>query len=272
MKDLVVTFSGGRSSAFMSKWLLDNMSHVFKFHFVFANTGQEHEKTLEFVNRCDLEFGLSLVWLEAVVDPEKGKVTKYKIVSYETADRKGTPFEDVIKKYGISNKEYPHCTRELKLRPVDQWEIDNNLNHASRALGIRSDEPKRIKRKDKVFYPLVDLISITKPEILKWWRSQPFDLNLPEHLGNCTWCWKKSLRKLRTVAKDYPQYFEFPLWMEVKYRHIITNEAVGLERVFFRERRSTVDILEMSLQPFEEFVDLDYEECAEECGSILPDL
>ena len=60
---LFVSFSGGRTSAYMCWWLLKNKSDEYDFIFVFANTGQEHEKTLEFVNECDKRFGLNLVWL-----------------------------------------------------------------------------------------------------------------------------------------------------------------------------------------------------------------
>ena len=38
-KDLMVLFSGGRTSAFMGWWLKKYMSHIFNLHFVYANTG-----------------------------------------------------------------------------------------------------------------------------------------------------------------------------------------------------------------------------------------
>jgi hypothetical protein len=270
-KDLVVSFSGGRTSAYMCKWLLDNMSHVFDFHFVFANTGQEHEGTLFFVYQCDQAFGLNLTWLEASVDPKKGKGTSYSIVDFFTASRSGEPFEAVISKYGIPNKEYPHCTRELKLEPMKKWAKDKGLSEADHALGIRADEPKRYKPRKGVLYPLVQLHPVDKGHIIQWWRTQSFDLQVKEHFGNCAWCWKKSERKLKTLALEAPEIFEFPMRMEKEYGHIITNPDIGDRRVFFRERRSTVDILELAKQPFDPFIDPDAEECAEECGSVYPE-
>ena len=58
---MVVSFSGGQSSAFMCDFLLQNYADCFDFHFVFANTGREHEETLKFVDRCDRHFGLNVV-------------------------------------------------------------------------------------------------------------------------------------------------------------------------------------------------------------------
>ena len=58
---------------------------------------------------------------------------------------------------------------------------------------------KRVKDPDaksadlnNFIYPLIDW-DIEKEDILSWWEDQPFDLEIPEHLGNCVWCWKKCL-------------------------------------------------------------------------------
>jgi hypothetical protein len=118
---IIVSFSGGRTSAYMSWWLKTHMSWLYDFKFVYANTGQEHPKTLEFVNNVDKYLELNLVWVEAVIHQGERKGTTHKVVSYETADRDGIVFEDMIKKYGLPNQNFIHCTRELKLRPIHHW-------------------------------------------------------------------------------------------------------------------------------------------------------
>lgn len=96
--NLSISFSGGKTSAYMTKWLLDNKLNDFdNVVITFANTGQELEETLEFVNRCDKEWNLGVVWLEALVDPVKGNGTKFRRVTFETASRNGEPFEEYIK-------------------------------------------------------------------------------------------------------------------------------------------------------------------------------
>ncbi len=273
MTDLVVSFSGGRTSGFMCKWLIDNTSHFYNLHFIYSNTGQEHEKTLEFVNNCDMHFGLNLVWVEADVKPDKGRGngTGFTITDFKQASRDGRPFEDVIAKYGIPNPDWKHCNRELKLHPMRAWRKENNLENASFALGIRIDEPTRIKPKRGITYPLVDMCPMTKQDILDWWKTQPFDLEIPEHLGNCVTCWKKSDRKLATIAREEPARFDFFMSMELLYGGVhAENEPKDQDRVFWRKRRTTFDILELANDSsIKDFIDYNHEECAEECGSMF---
>lgn len=278
-KNLAVLFSGGRTSACMSKWIKDNWMDQFNVKFVFCNTGQEHEETLKFVERCDKYFGLDLTWIEAKVNPKRVG-TSYTETIYELACRDGEPFEEVVKKYGLPNKSYPHCTRELKIEPFKKWAIDVfNGEEYVMALGIRVDEPKRLKQSktdaEKLF-PLAGFNPMTKQMVLDWWKNQPFDLELPEHLGNCTWCYKKSDRKLYTLAQDYPEIFEFPKMLEEKYSRFSNNGSI-VERKLFRRNRSTIDLLnEATIAEFNPFIDENYEgvyedECAEECGSFMKD-
>lgn len=123
-KNLLVCRSGGRTSEFMYKRLLSEYSDEYNIVGIFANTGWEHEKTLEFVNNNDIDneklFGVDPVWVEAVV--HAGRVSStHKIVTYETASRNMEPFKDVASKYGVPSKAYPHCTRELKENPIHDY-------------------------------------------------------------------------------------------------------------------------------------------------------
>src|SRR5690606_4528096 len=124
------------------------------------NTGKEDERTLEFVNNCDKYFGFNTVWLEAVIDPIRGNRTTHKIVDFKTACRDNSIFESMIEKYGIPNKSYPHCNRELKLQVMDSYLLSLGIKpkEIPTALGIRMDEPKRISKSHvdrNIHYPLV---------------------------------------------------------------------------------------------------------------------
>ena len=91
-KLLVCTFSGGRTSAFMGQFL--NTYDKYKDYdkvFLFANTGKEKEETLKFIDQCDKQWNLNVVWLEAKINKEKGKGTVYKIVDFKTASRRTRP-------------------------------------------------------------------------------------------------------------------------------------------------------------------------------------
>jgi hypothetical protein len=281
-KNLLLSFSGGRTSAYMTHWMLENKRDDYnEVVVVFANTGQENEQTLDFVNRCDKEWNLGVVWLEADVIHEANKGTSFKIVRFETASRKGDPFEQVIVKYGIPNQSYPHCTRELKLQPMKSYlrSIGWNKGNYVSAIGIRIDEMDRVNSKmveENLIYPLIEYTKATKELINLWWDRQPFKLELKEHQGNCSWCWKKSKRKLLTLAKESPEIFEFPKAMEARYG-LNGSNTDGTHRVFFRNNTSTIDLIEQSKKPFEPFIEqrinfdmFDYEldspsGCSESC-------
>lgn len=242
---LLVSVSGGRTSTFMAKKLKDDYSDQYEMIFVFSNTGEEWEETLVFMDRCDREFGLGCVWVESVVHAGR-EGTTHKIVNFETASRKGEPFEQVIRKYGIPNKAFPHCSRELKFRPITSYAKSIGWKNYLTAIGIRADEPRRIRDDKNLIYPLFNMFPTDKPTIIDWWSQQRFDLQLKEHQGNCKWCWKKSLKKHILIAKESPEAFAFPLRMEAEHGRTGAGSAEGAPRTFFREFRSAKDIIQIS--------------------------
>ncbi len=262
--NLLVSFSGGETSAYMAQWLWNNRRDQFgEMVFVFANTGQENEETLVFVDKCSQHFGFPIVWVEAVVPEEYGVGTTFKEVDFESASRDGQPFEELIRKHGIPNRNAPICTRELKQTPISKYGKSLGWSEYYTAIGIRIDEADRMNSKYKekrLIYPLITDNPSTKPKINHWWSQQPFRLELKGYQGNCKWCWKKSLPKLKQIAKENPSAFDFPERMEGQYgnylhpKRIEKMRAKGKEPVFpirfFRENRSAKEIKELSLQPF----------------------
>ncbi|WP_151765764.1 phosphoadenosine phosphosulfate reductase domain-containing protein [Acinetobacter colistiniresistens] len=251
-KPYQISFSGGRTSGYLTWYLLENFSHLYDFIVTFANTGIEHEKTLEFVRNCDKHFGFNTVWLEPVINPTKRVGTTHKIVTFETATRGTHLFESMIEKYGIPNKVFRHCTRELKIRPMDSYIRSLGLmpKQIPTAIGIRADESRRCANdaEQKNFvYPLVTDHPVDKNFILEWWSKQDFDLDLEEWDGNCNMCFEKSFPKLLKQLETNPDALEFHLRME--RIHGQTNNKPGMPgRVFFRQRKSANDVLEMSKQ------------------------
>ena len=252
LSKVLVTVSGGRSSAYMAIKLYQNYQDMYDMTFVYANTGQEHNKTLDFVNNIEKHFKIPIIWVEAAVH-EKGVSTTHKIVDYTTASRTGEPFEDVIKKYGLPTIGYMHCTRELKINPMDSLMKERGI--LKKTLGIRFDEKRRYHPRDNILYPLYDW-KITKKMVNDWWQLQPFDLEIPDYLGNCTWCYKKSDTKLDILVSEHKEVFNFPLEMEKKYQ--------DPSRKIFRGYRTTQDVLDSrNINLF------NFDVCAEECGTIL---
>lgn len=256
------SFSGGRTSAFMSRTAAEALIEtVFgmprrNVAFTFANTGQEHPETLDFVQRCDEAYGLGVVWVEAVVHPDEERACTHRVVTYETASRNGEPFERVIEKYGLPGPGFLHCTRELKANPIRSYlrSIGWATGSYDTAIGIRADEMDRIAPdadERGLKYPLVTL-GIKKADVLAAFAGSNTDLTLPEHLGNCTWCWKKSERKHLTLMRDHPEVFDFPRRMEALHADTGSGDQ---RRFLFRKRRTVADFERMAKEPFEPFVD-----------------
>jgi len=213
---IIVSFSGGRTSAYMLRLLLDNYPEA-DLRVVFANTGKEREETLDFVHECATRWNIPVTWVEAVVNPQKGVRTGYRIVTYETASRLGEPFEAAIAKYGIPNNSFPHCSRELKTQPIGAWIQDTFQGQPFQmALGIRADESQR---EGEWWYPLIEW-GVTKQQVRQFWREQPFDLGLKDYEGNCDLCWKKGHNKNLTLLEEKPALATWWKQMEQKYGHV----------------------------------------------------
>jgi predicted phosphoadenosine phosphosulfate sulfurtransferase len=262
-KNMIISFSGGRTSAFMTQWLLKNKSEEYNFYIVFSNTGREHESTLKFINECDKHFGFNVHWIEPVTNPKFGVGIRAKKVTFETANRDGQPFEDIIKKYSIPNRTSPFCSEYMKKNAIRAYCRDflgfKKVAEYQTAIGIRVDEFDRQsenKAKENLIYPLISMIPTRKSDVNKFWMNMPFDLELKSYEGNCKTCWKKSLRKLLTIAKENPEWFEWDAEMERKYENYIPESRKDNENIkpplrFHRQNLTANQILEMSKQDFE---------------------
>jgi hypothetical protein len=245
----------------MTWWLLKNMRHKYEMIVVFANTGKEREETLQFVKNCDEHFGFNTVWVEALVNKENNKGTTHTVTDFYKAKRNGEPFEAVISKYGIPNQNAPHCSRELKKQPIKSYARSVSWVDYETALGIRSDEPKRLdwvaKHKNKFLY-FAELFHVTKSDVNNFWSKQKFDLQLKSYEGNCDLCWKKGLRKLMTIVKDKPELSDWWREMDAKYSAFTpltrAHKAKPPYR-FFRDNMTIDDIIEEADLGFEPSVD-----------------
>jgi len=265
MGKILVSFSGGRTSAFMTRWIIDNWGKDNELMVVFANTGKEREETLMFVDQCDKEFGFNVVWVEAITNPENRQGVKARIVNYETASRNGEPFEQMIAKHGIPNVRNANCTRELKAYCIRAYarSVGWKKSDYQTAIGIRIDEVDRVSNKfkeERLIYPLVSNIPTTKNDINKFWSEQSFDLQLMTYEGNCDLCFKKSFRKLMTLVNEKPNKINWWQRMEDKYGMFVPdgkkhNLNIKPPINFFRQNKSIQDIVDMAKNDFDPAVD-----------------
>ncbi|MEC5143054.1 phosphoadenosine phosphosulfate reductase family protein [Chitinophaga sp. 212800010-3] len=263
-KKMLISFSGGRTSAFMTRWLLTNKQDEYDMIVVFANTGKEREETLSFIQECDSRFQFHLVWIESQPIYERGKGVSARIVDFATASRNGEPFEAFIKKHGIPNMGAPKCSRELKAYAIRAYARSIGWKKYTTAIGIRTDERRRINWKEaerqRIVYPLVNMIPTTSQDINIFWSKQEFDLRLSSYEGNCDLCWKKSKRKLLTILQENPQLASWWVDMEKKYENFVPQGSRCNLRIkpplrFYRDHLSIHQLIEQSQQPFRRAAD-----------------
>lgn len=286
-KKVLVSVSGGRSSGLMAWLLWNRFKDIYNLVFVFANTSREKEETLLFVHQLTQVFGIPIVWVEAVVHHGTRKGCTHNMVTYETATRDGSIFEEVIKKYGIPNNSFLHCTRELKANPIRSYMKSigwGSYKKYTTAIGYRADETGRVDvetmSKEKQWYPLWEY-GIKKSDVAVFWLKQSFDLQLSDFDGNCKKCHKKTDRKVMTQIVTEPN----DLWideMEAKYEyHSAGRKANKPPYRFFRKHQSIHDLKEKIKDGFELSVDqslntqgatfdpeldeVEYKGCAESC-------
>lgn len=179
----------------------------------FANTGKEDEATLRFVDRCSKEWGVDIHWLEY-----RDSDHAFEKVTFETASRNGEPFEALIRKRQyLPNPVSRFCTVELKVRTIHRYLKANGWTEWSSMLGIRADEQRRLakignqdygKHEEKIA-PL-GRMGVTKEIVGDFWRSQSFDLELPNingvtYHGNCDLCYLKGASQTLSLIAEKPE-------------------------------------------------------------------
>lgn len=196
----LISFSGGRTSAYMLRRILD-VGLQEGVHVVFADTGKERPETYEFVRECERRWEVPVQWVH----------------------REGY-FDQLIEdKKALPNTVQRFCTEKLKLGPI--WEFGRSMGfeHWGSIIGIRSDEPRRVAkirgRKpmafEDVYLPLADA-GVTLEDVREFWSRQPFDLGLREWEGNCDLCFLKAQYKRVRIMQDRPDLAEW--WIEQEER------------------------------------------------------
>ena len=197
----IVSFSGGRTSAYLVRMMMERDPSA---KYIFMDTGAEHPKTYEFVKNVVNHWGIDLTCLRVVPNEEMGKASTYEVLSINEIGPDLEPWKRMLKKYGHPYVGGAFCTDRMKTVPFTKYcqEKFGRGNYTT-WLGMRADEPKRTSPKPGIRY-LAEISDFEKQDVIDWWKGQPFDLEIQEHLGNCVFCIKKSLQKVALAAKDEP--------------------------------------------------------------------
>ena len=221
----VVSFSGGRTSGYMLKHIVD--AHGGRLPddiaVVFANTGMERPETLDFVDTCATAWGVPIVWVEYDWDAPH----RTRLVDHRTASRDGEPYAALIERKGFApNASLRYCTGFLKRDRIESYaRYRLGLKRWHSVVGLRADEPRRVRRMRTMncgsrtgghaALPLADA-RVAERDVLAWWKARPFDLGLPGYAGNCTLCFLKGRGKLLHLIRENPSLADWWIAQEAK--------------------------------------------------------
>jgi 3'-phosphoadenosine 5'-phosphosulfate sulfotransferase (PAPS reductase)/FAD synthetase len=227
----------------------------------FANTGKEEEATLRFVDRCSKEWGVPITWVEYRYAEETKD--RFAVVDFDTASRNGEPFEALIRSRNyLPNPVSRFCTVELKVRTIHRYLKSIGWTEWDSMLGIRADEPRRLakignqdygKHEEKVA-PLGQT-GVTKKIVGDFWRSQPFDLELPNMNGvtmhgNCDLCFLKGGSQILSLIAEKP---ERAVWWAKMESLALSSAPSGA--VFRSDRPSYAQMLKFSQDQIDMFAE-----------------
>jgi len=179
----------------------------------FQNTGKEREETLEFIHQCSTQWNVPITWLEY-----QDQAVQFREVTFETASRNGEPFEAIIRKRKyLPNPLVRFCTVELKVRTAHRYLRSIGWKEWESWMGIRADEQRRLAKiknqdygKHETKYSPLGVAGVTKQDVAKFWREQPFDLMLENQngetpWGNCDLCFLKNTSKIASLIAQEPE-------------------------------------------------------------------
>lgn len=226
----LVSFSGGRTSGYMLKMILDAHGGTLPddVHVCFANTGKEREETLRFVHECETRWGVRVRWLEWVPPPTRRKkgepkrdfiadnACRFNEVGYNSAARNGEPFAELIKrKQYLPNSQMRYCTIELKIRTMTAFMRAQGFHKWSNLVGLRGDEMHRVfkalernatcKEPFNVILPMATHAAgmVRQETVQQFWATQDFDLGIHSADGNCDLCFlKKRQSRARRIRQE----------------------------------------------------------------------
>ena len=211
MKNLLVTVSGGRSSARMARHIQTHPKYAdYNKAFVFCNTGMERPETINFLKNIVKYWKIPLTIIEGVYSTEKVK-------------------SNPTKKFA----------NDIFGKGKDSYQL---------AIGYRKEDmPKRIswaeiKADTKRIFPLLTdfEVPIGQHELNIFWDSQPFKLGIHNKFGNCELCWKKSTPNLIDNIRYGTRFIDWFKAMESTY-----------QSTMFRDRRSIDDLVRLAQEPIQ---------------------
>lgn len=179
----VFNFSGGRTSAFMTikYWKQGDLV-------LFCDTGREHPKTYKFINDFEAYENIPVIRLQ---------------------HKEG--WDGFLNSWNhgknIPNRLMRECTQQLKIKTARRYLRTLELLRYENFIGFRADEIKRVKghtekwKKVTTKFPLYE-DGTTKQDVINYFSTKLYDLEIPHILGNCDLCFMKGEDKIIAILTN----------------------------------------------------------------------
>ncbi|MEM5550108.1 phosphoadenosine phosphosulfate reductase family protein [Pseudoalteromonas neustonica] len=138
---------------------------------------------------------------------------------------------------------------------------------------------QRIKfLESKVVIYMADITDFEKQDVLNHWKKMPFDLDIPEWMGNCVWCIKKGANKLALASREEPELTKNFI-TALKSEDIKDKERQFGKLIMYRGNQSLESIIEsynnLSTAELKSTVQsshqVDANSCSESCEALTCD-
>lgn len=198
----IVNFSGGKDSAAMLLMMLEKdmpVDDIVFVHIMATKTiGAELPETYEYIEKVGKYIGRKITHL---YPPKNFEEYFYRL------KRKGNHIGDI---YGFPYLCSAWCNSRLKVATLNHYFSQIKTDYTS-YIGIAADETKRLERIRKIKFAVAPLADwgITEAMAKKYLENKGLLNPLYEkydRLG-CWFCGKASLKSLRILYHDYPQYW-----------------------------------------------------------------
>lgn len=195
----IFNFSGGKTSAYMTIHHRKPGDLV-----IFTDTGREHEKTYKFINDFEAHENIPVIR-----------------ISYYGAQN---AFSELLKKKNykvVPNRAKRFCTDELKIKTCKRYLRTLGIRKFENFIGFRADEKARVLKREQRFVNVIDKFplyddGVTKYMVNEYWKTRPYNLEIPSILGNCTLCFMKGKNAIMAILAVYPELADE--WIEDEWQ------------------------------------------------------
>jgi len=183
----VFNFSGGKTSAYMT-------IHNYRAGDIvlFCDTGREHLATYKFID--DFEYFENIPVFRI---SHKGAKDAFRQL---LSDKKNKAIPNMNKRF---------CTVELKIKTAKRWLREQGIKKFDNYIGFRHDEPQRVYNRKQHYKNVIDKFplfdeKINRAMIDDYFKTKPYNLEIPRILGNCTLCFMKGKNAIINILKYDP--------------------------------------------------------------------